>query len=260
MGKMVAFITGATSGIGAAFARHFAGEGYDLILTGHPDDSNNLLLDDLKQKFNVDIRLIFADLSVENDIAKLEELIKKNDKIEVLVNNAGYLDGVPFLKNTSKKLEQMIMVHINSPMRFVHAVLPNMLLMGRGIIINLSSLAAYTPFPDYAMYPATKMFNIGFTESLHITLRKKGIKLQVLCPGFVKTNFHKRAGVNLSEFKNRGLIKWLSPEKVVQISIRNLKKKNKVIVVPGFVNKLIRIMSLIIPRRIYYKLASQFLN
>ena len=78
MGKMVALITGATSGIGAAFARHFAQEGYDLIITGHPDDPDNLRPDELREKYSVNVQLIRADLSVEEDIAIIEELIKKN--------------------------------------------------------------------------------------------------------------------------------------------------------------------------------------
>ncbi len=260
MEKLVAFITGATSGIGAAFARHFAKGGYDLIITGHPDDPGNLSPDELRQKYFVNVQLIRADLSVEGDISIIEELIKKNDKIEVLVNNAGYLDGKPFLKNQSGRLEQMIRVHINSPVRFVHAILPNMISKGRGVIINVSSLAAFTPFPGYAMYPSTKLFHIGFTESLHITLRENGIKCQVLCPGFVYTNFHNRGGVDLSQFRMKGLIRWNTPDEVVKISVNNLKRKNKVIVVPGLANKMIRIISLIIPRRIYYSLADRYLR
>ncbi len=260
MEKKIAFISGATSGIGAAFAKHFVSSGYDLIITGHPDDPVDLLLNELIEKYSAEIQLILADLSNERDLAALDELIKNDDRIEVLVNNAGYLDGIPFLNNKSEKLVQMIKVHIETPVRFVHAVLPNMIKNGKGIIINLSSLAAYTPFPQYAMYPSTKMFNIGFTESLHITLRDKGIKFQVLCPGFVRTNFHKRAGISLSDYKNKGLIRWLTPEKVVEISIHNLKKKNKVIVIPGNINKIVRLISLLIPRWLYYNLASRFLN
>ena len=202
MEREVAFITGATSGIGAAFAEHFAREGFDLIITGHPNDPVEFPLEAIKQKFNINIQLIKADLAIEEKIVELENIIKNNSKITVLINNAGFLNGIPFLKNNIPELESMIKVHINCPMRFIYASLPNMIQKGKGIIINLSSLAAFTPFPDYAMYPATKLFSISFTESLHISLRDKGIKFQVLCPGFVKSNFHQRAGIKMSEFKN----------------------------------------------------------
>lgn len=260
MEREVAFITGATSGIGAAFAEHFAREGFDLIITGHPNDPVEFPLEEIKQKFNIDIQLIKADLAIEEKIVELENIIKNNLKITVLINNAGFLNGIPFLENNIPELESMIKVHINCPMRFIYASLPNMIEKGKGIIINLSSLAAFTPFPDYAMYPATKLFGISFTESLHISLRNKGIKFQVLCPGFVKSNFHQRAGIKISEFKNGRLINWTTPEKVVKCSIRNLKKKNKVIVIPGFGNKLVRFFSLILPRSLYYKFASGFLD
>ena len=260
MEREVAFITGATSGIGAAFAEHFAREGFDLIITGHPDDPVEFPLEAIKQKFNIDIQLIKADLAIEEKIVELENIIKNNLKITVLINNAGFLNGIPFLENNIPELESMITVHINCPMRFTYASLPNMIQKGKGTVINLSSLAAFTPFPDYAMYPATKLFSIAFTESLHISLRDKGIKFQVLCPGFVKSNFHQRAGIKISEFKNRRLINWMTPEKVVKSSIRNLKKKNKVIVIPGFGNRFVRIISLILPRGLYYKFASVFLT
>lgn len=260
MEREVAFITGATSGIGAAFARHFANEGYDLIITGHPNDPIEFPLKEIKEKYHIGIELIKADLSIEEKIVELENIIKCNHRITVLINNAGFLNGTPFLKNNIPEVENMIKVHINCPVRFIHASLPNMINKGKGIVINLSSLAAFTPFPDYAMYPATKLFSIAFTESLHISLRKKGIKFQVLCPGFVKSNFHQRAGIKLSDFKNRKLINWTTPEKVIKSSIRNLKKKNKVIVIPGFGNRFVRFISLIVPRGLYYKFASCFLD
>jgi short-subunit dehydrogenase len=260
MERELAFISGATSGIGAAFARHFASEGYDLIITGHPNDPVELPLKELKEKYHIDIEFIKADLAIEEKIVEIENIIKCNQRITVLINNAGFLDGTPFLKNNIPALESMIKVHINCPMRFIHAVLPNMIYNGNGIVINLSSLAAFTPFPDYAMYPATKLFGIAFTESLHISLRKNGIKFQVLCPGFVKSNFHQRAGIKLSEFKNTRFINWMTPEEIVKNSIKNLRKKNKVIIIPGVGNRFVRFISLIVPRGLYYKFASVFLT
>lgn len=260
MDRKTAFISGATSGIGAAFARHFAKEGYDLIITGHPNDPINFPIKETVEKHHIEIELIKADLSIEDKIVELEDIIKNNERISVLVNNAGFLDGVPFLKNNIQRLESMIKVHINCQMRFIHASLPNMIKNRKGIIINVSSLAAFTPFPDYAMYPATKLFSIAFTESLHISLRNKGIKVQVICPGFVKTNFHNRAGIRLNEFKNNRYLSWTRPEEVVMASIKNLNKKNKVLVIPGRKNRIIRIFSFLIPRSLYYRIASGFLD
>jgi len=260
MNKKTVFISGATSGIGAAFAKFYAGKGYDLIITGHPNDKIILPVEELRQKHGVNIELFLVDLAHEDNITKLEEVLKKNKRIEVLINNAGYLNRIPFIDNAIKDVENMIKVHINTPVRFIHSVLPQMISQKRGTIINLSSLAAYTPFPDYVMYPATKLFTIGITESLHITLKSKGIKVQALCPGFVHSNFHKRAGVELSDFNNKNLVPWMTPEKVVEISIRKLKKRNKVVVIPGIENKLIRTIQRLMPKRLYYFLSNRILR
>ena len=256
----MAFISGATSGIGAAFAKHFAREGFDLIITGHPDDPFEFPVEEIQEKYNIEIELIRADLSIEEKIIEIEDLIKNNHNISVLINNAGFLNGIPFLKNNIRELESIIKVHINCPMRFVYASLPNMIQKGKGIIINLSSLASFTPFPDYAMYPATKTFNIAFTESLHVSLKNKGIKFQALCPGFVKSNFHKRAGINTKDFRNSRFISWMTPDEVVEFSIKKLKKTNKVLVIPGRINRIIRFIALLIPRRLYYQISKGFLN
>lgn len=261
MDKKVAFISGATSGLGAAFARHFAQQGYDLIITGHPDDKISLDIEELKIKNNVNIEIILADFANENDVARIEEIIKKNKKIEVLINNAGFFFGKPFWQNDIRSLESMIKVHINTPVRLILAALPNMTRNSKGVIINLSSLVSFMPVPQDAMYSATKLFNNSFMESLHISVKDKGIKVQVLCPGFLRnTNFHERAGFKLSDRKSWDILPWMEPEKVVKISVRNLRKKNKVIVVPGFRNRAIKFIISILPRPLYYRFATKFLQ
>lgn len=261
MDKKVAFISGATSGIGAAFARHFAQQGYDLIITGHPDDKISLCAEEMKEKHNINIEIILADLANENDVARIEEIIKKNKKIDVLINNAGFFFGKPFWQNDIRNLENMIKVHINAPVRFIYAALPNMTMNRKGVIINLSSLVSFMPVPQDAMYSATKLFNNSFMESLHISVKDKGIKVQVLCPGFVhNTNFHERAGMKQSVYKNWEILPWMEPENVVKISVRNLRKKNKVIVIPGFRNRSIKFIISILPRSLYYRFATKFLQ
>jgi uncharacterized protein len=261
MGKSVAFISGATSGLGAAFARHFAQQGYDLIITGHPDDKISLDVAELKRKNNVNVEIILADLAYENDVERIEEIIRKNKDIDVLINNAGFFFGKPFWKNDIRSLESMVKVHIIAPVRLILAALPNMTMNRKGTIINLSSLVSFMPVPQDAMYSATKLFNNSFTESLYISVKDKGIKVQLLCPGFVRnTRFHERAGMNLSILKNWEILPWMEPETVVKISVRNLRKKNKVIVIPGFRNRAIKFIVSILPRPLYYRFATRFLQ
>jgi len=260
MDNRVAFISGATSGIGAAFAQHFAQRGYDLIITGRPGDEIPLFVKELKEKNNTNVELLFVEFANEIDVARVVGIIKANNNIEVLINNAGYGLGKVFWLDEIKNQEDMIKVHINAPLRFIYAALPNMINKKKGIIINLSSLASFMPIPKDSMYSATKLFNNIFLESLHINLRDKGIKTQVLCPGFVKTNFHTRSDGKKAEFKNRGIIRWMKPEEVVEISVRNLIKKNKVIVVPGFLNRVVKLIHTILPNKVYYGLATKYLQ
>jgi uncharacterized protein len=261
MEKKIAFISGATSGLGAAFARHFARQGYDLILTGHPDDAISPDINELISENNNHVEILLADFAKEEDIARTEEIIRKNTNIEVLVNNAGFFFGKSFWQVDIRNLESMIKVHIHVPVRFILAALPNMTGNKKGVIINLSSLVSFMPVPQDAMYSATKSFVNSFMESLHISFRDKGIKVQVLCPGFIRnTHFHERAGMKPGDLKNWNLLPWMEPEKVVSISVRNLKKKNKVIVVPGWRNKAIRFMVSAVPRSLYYRFATRFLQ
>ena len=261
MDRKVAFISGATSGLGAAFAHHFAQQGYDLIITGHPDDKISLNVEELKAKNKVNVEIILADLANENDIIRTEDIIKNNKEIEVLINNAGFFFGKPFWHNDIRDLESMIKVHISVPVRLILAALPNMTRNSKGTIINLSSLVSFMPVPQDAMYSATKLFNNSFMQSLHISFRDKGIKVQVLCPGFIcNTNFHERAGIKLSNLKNWQILPWMEPEKVVKISVRNLKKNNRVIVIPGFRNRVIKFIMTILPRPLYYRFAAKFLQ
>ena len=261
MDKKVAFISGGTGGLGAAFARHFAQQGYDLILTGHPRDKISLDVEELKAKNKINVDVILADLANENDVTRLEEIIKKTSGIEVLINNAGFFFGRAFWKNDTTSLESMVKVHICTPVRLIVAALPNMTGNNRGTIITLSSLVSFMPVPQDAMYSATKLFSNSFMESLHISFKDKGIKVQVLCPGFVRnTNFHARAGMDLSLLKSWKLLPWMEPDEVVKISVRNLKKKNKVVVIPGFRNRSIKFIISVLPRPFYYRFAAKFLQ
>jgi uncharacterized protein len=259
-GKKVALITGATRGIGAAFASHYASKGYDLIITGHPDDKIALGIEKLQEEYNVHIETILADFANDNDIAKIEEIIKENQRIEVLINNAGFSFGGPFFEKDISDLLNMIKVHIHAPIRFIYAVLPGMILKKKGTIINLSSMTSLVTVPRDPLYSATKTFHNALLESLHIHLKDKGIKLQVLCPGMVRTNFHKRSVAPGTETKfGKGML-WMNPDKVVEISVRNLHKKNKIIVVTGFVNKVTRFIYILLPRTIRYWLSDRYLR
>jgi short-subunit dehydrogenase len=123
--------------------------------------------------------------------------------------------------------------------------------LGRGAIINVASIAGFLPYPASAMYAASKAFLITFSESLFMELAPFGIKVQVLCPGFTRTDFHGRLGLKSSELKSRGIVTWMSAKKVVAISLKKLRG-HKPICVPGFWNRVIYVIVRRVPKRLYY--------
>jgi short-subunit dehydrogenase len=260
MTREVVLITGGTSGIGAAFARYFAEKGFDLIITGRPGDKIYPCVKNLSEKHHVNVDIILAELSKPEDVLRIEEIIRENYRIEILINNAGF--GLPnlFWKEDINSLENMIKVHINAPLRFIYAALPNMMKKRKGIIINVSSLASFLPIPRDSVYSATKLFQNSLMESLHISLKEKGIKLQVLCPGFVKTDFHKNISGDPAEMKKREIFPWMQPDEVVKISIKNLSRKNKVIIIPGLTCKILKFVYTILPYPVYYQIANKYLS
>jgi len=249
----IAFITGATSGIGAAFARRFAQDGYDLIITGRRKPIIQNLARDISNKYDIKIEVIIAELSNDNDVELLVKKIKREENIEVLINNAGFGIGKLVDKDVIKKQENMVKVHILSAMKFIYAVIPNMIRKKSGVIINVSSIASFLPLPRNTVYSGTKVFLNNFSESIYLELKNEGISVQCLCPGFTRTDFHSRIGYDKEELKNRGIVRWMSAEQVVKYSQKCLKR-NKVICIPGFWNKVLVLIPAILPRTLYYKI------
>lgn len=253
MGNRIALITGATSGIGAAFAKKYASMGYDLIITGRRVDKINQLAEKIKEKNGVKVEVIITELSNKNDISALVEKIKDKD-INALVNNAGFGYNSLFCEGDLKVFEDMIGVNVLLQINLIRAVLPGMIKRSNGSIINVSSEGAFLMFPKNAVYSGVKSFTKSFTESLYLELIGTGVKIQSLCPGLTKTDFHEKMGMNKARQVNRGIIKWMSPDEVVDCSIKDLSK-DKVICIPGIHEKVLIKMLNILPRPVYNKLA-----
>ncbi|MFC2038288.1 SDR family NAD(P)-dependent oxidoreductase [Chloroflexota bacterium] len=257
-----AVITGATSGIGAAFARRLAVEGYDLIITGKSHDEVGDLLDDLKKPGDINANLVIAEFSRDEDIQKVLDAVNADHNIEFLVNCAGYRGPMkPFIDSDVSDFERMIKVHQVVPVRLISAVLPQMIERQRGTIINVSSMAAFLPVPEIGVYGGTKSFLRFFSEVLHQELRGKGIKIQALCPGYTLTNFAKDSMTEDEFNKLVNSVKFLqmSPEEVVEHSWRHLKKKS-VVCIPGIKNKAMVFLLSLLPRNLYYKITAKTLD
>lgn len=251
--RKLCVVTGATSGIGAAFADRFARGGYDLLLVGRRKQLLDQRSREIAARHGVQAEAMICDLSAPEELARLETAVAAAPRLEVLVNNAGFGLARPFLQEEPDASSGMVDVHCRASLRLARAALPAMLRAGRGTIINVASLAAFVPTPNDPAYPASKAFLVSLSESLSAAYRRKGIRVQALCPGFTRTDFHGRLGIGAERLRNRGPVRWMSAEQVVDASLSGLAR-GRVICIPGFWNRSLRALLRLIPRRLLYRL------
>lgn len=226
-----AVVTGASSGIGEAFARHLANMGYDLIIVARREAR----LQALAEKLDVDVQIVLADLTLDADIARMEAIIQDNDEIAYLVNNAGFGHPGHFAEVDLETHLAMNHLHLDTTIRLTHAVIPQMKNNKNGAIINVSSIGGLIPMPGSATYNATKAYLVSFSESLSMELASDGIIVQALCPGFTYTEIWEGAGYkNMSHIPK---IAWMSSDEVVRISLGAIPKK-RYLVTTGIYNQL----------------------
>lgn len=236
-GSGTVVITGASSGIGAAFARSLASRGYDLVLVARRQERLTSLGAEAHQKFRVHARVLPADLSDPVDVERVAKAIHEIGDLEILVNNAGF--GVPgrFAEVEPEKSMAMIQVHVLATVRLCRAALPGMIARGRGSIINVSSIAGFLASPWNATYSATKAYLNVFSKALQIELKGTGVRVQALCPGLTHTEFHDHP--EYRDYKTRlPEFLWMRAEDVVRQSLDALQNGG-VICIPGFKNRLI---------------------
>jgi hypothetical protein len=232
-----ALITGASSGIGATFARHLASLGYDLVLVARREDRLRSLADELKPIHAVNVEVLVADLANPADVERIETQIARLDTLELLINNAGFGTTRPFAEVDVANHTAMIQVHVTASMRLCRAALPRMLTRQRGGIINVSSVTAFLRLPNRVNYCATKAYLTSFTEALAIELQGTGVRVQALCPNFTYTEFHDKPEYASFERTSIPRIFWSSTDEVVRVSLAALRR-NQVICIPGWQNRL----------------------
>ncbi|MBU0992735.1 MAG: SDR family NAD(P)-dependent oxidoreductase [Proteobacteria bacterium] len=255
--KKIAVITGATSGIGAEYATRFAVRGYDLILTGRRREKIQTFAENLQHRYGIAVDVFILELSDPEQSQTLVEKIRGIETLHVLINNAGFTSKKPFLKEEIELQLNMLRVQIETSMRLIHAAVPIMIRNKSGIIINVSSMGAFTPLAENAVYSGSKIFLKNFSESLHLQLKQYNIKVQSLFPGFTRTDLSRNLGYDMHTIKNNWLQRWMTPEEVVDISLRDLKKKDTVISIPGVGNRMNYYLTKLISRKQWYGLAVQ---
>ena len=232
--RLTSLVTGASSGIGRVFADRLAARGYDITLVSRNKEKLEETAEDLR-KYPVEIKVFPADLSRQEDANKVADYISQNG-LDFLVNTAGF--GVPgFIQDLeiSQSLS-MINLHVLAPTILCNAASRQMIKNQRGVIINVSSLASF--IPGRGVYSATKSYLTVFSESLQKGLSSHRIKVQALCPRYVKTGFHSTEQYTGKE-PNIPSWLWLTPEQVVDYSLKSLGKK-RVVCIPGLKYQVIR--------------------
>lgn len=254
--RKTALVTGASSGIGAEYARRLAAKGYDLILVARRKDRLAALADDLKTSHGVEAEVLAADLTEEAGLREVEERISRAAGLEFLVNNAGFGTRGLFFQADVEGQDRMHRLHVLATVRLSHAALAGMVARGNGILVNVSSVAAFGQSPGNAGYCATKAWMNRFTEGLSLDLAAIGspVKVQALCPGYTRTEFHHAMGIGRDHVPSGW---WTSAEDVVDASLRGLAR-GKTVVVPGWRYKCYVLLLKVIPGFVVRSLALRF--
>lgn len=257
MGDKWALVTGTTSGIGKAFCELLAAEGYNLVLVSRDLPRMQSQANSLIAKYKADVEILQADLA---DVGQIESVSTRcadlTRPIEVLVNNAGFGINSDFSTSSIRSQMDLINCMVMAPMWLTYSVIKPMENIGRGFIVNISSVAAFMAGSTYC---SAKVWLNVFTESIYSELKSKGISIHAICPGFTKTEFHSRCAQDVSRVPD---IVWLSPDEVAATAWKAVRG-GKVLSIPGIQYKVLASLHRYAPRflvRIYGSFAKKFLQ
>lgn len=242
MPRPVALITGPTSGIGAGYARRYAADGYDLVLVARDVDRLKQLASELEDKAG-NVEILPADLADPAGRAKVADRLAAG--VQVLVNNAGFGTSGEFWTADPALLQKQLDVNVTAVMQLTRAALPPMLDAGAGTVINIASVAGIVPGRG-STYSASKAWVISFTEGLAGGLQGTGVGVHAVCPGFVHTEFHARAGIDKPKVPS---FLWLEVDDVIRESLADIAR-GKLIIIPSIQYKAIVMAERLIPRNL----------
>lgn len=230
--KGTAVITGGSSGIGAIYADRLAKRGYDLILVARTEAQLKAVASRLTKDTGRAVKVLPKDLSNKGDLAKVESLLREDQTITMLVNNAGIGAVTPLLTSDINKMDEVIAVNINAVTHLTYAAAPAFVARGTGTIINIASVVGISPEALNGVYGATKAYVIAFSQSLQHELAGKGVRIQAVLPGATATDLWEKAGLPYQKLPAEIV---MSPEDAVDAALAGLDQ-GELVTIPGLQN------------------------
>ncbi|MDQ1730150.1 MAG: uncharacterized protein QOK10_309 [Pseudonocardiales bacterium] len=240
-----ALVTGASAGIGAAFSRRLAAEGRDLVLVARDVERLESTAAELRERYLVDVEVLPADLASDSGCQAVAARIGQQDKpVDTLVNNAGIGLYRGFGNAPLADEERLLDVNVRAVLRLTHAAVNAMRPRGRGEIINVSSVAGFTPRGAAVTYAAAKAWVTSFSEGIALSLAGSGVRVGAICPGFTHTEIHQRANTDMSHLPGW---MWLTADRVVAEGLADLRA-GKPVSIPSKRYKTIVLATRLAPR------------
>lgn len=247
MGRRLCLVTGASAGIGEAFARLYARNGHDLVLTARRASRLERLAEELRELHDVEVQIVPADLAEAGAVDRILAAVEARGRdVDVLINNAGY--GLPgaYAETTWSDQQAFLQVLLMSVCEMTHKLLPGMLSRGYGRILNVASLAGLVPgMPGAALYGPTKAFLVRFSQALNVETLGTGVHVTALCPGFTWSEFHDVNGTRPEADKIPRWM-WLDADTVAELGYRAVEA-GQAVRVTGAPNKLIAAICKTVP-------------
>jgi uncharacterized protein len=263
-------ITGASSGIGSAFADYFAARGARLTVCGRRVEVLERRRSELLAAGATSVHLLAGDLADEQTVTRILARVRDHP-VSALINNAGFGYHANLAEADPEHLRAMLRVQAEAPLRLAHTALAGMAARGEGLLINVGSLAGRAAVPGSALYVSTKVYLERLSETLAIEMAPAGVVVQALVPGYVRTDFHRDVENLENRRRNRGLVRWMDSDAVVARSMRaaersaariarkpgRIPRGRDVVVVPGLANRVLARIAALVPRTMVYRAASK---
>jgi len=229
----IALVTGASTGIGAVYADRLAKRGYDLILVARNEQRLASLARKLANHTGRTIETVVADLASAEGVRRVEDILRTNPRISMLVNNAGLGSVTPLLESDIERMDEMIHLNVRALTRLTYAAVPGLVRRGGGTVINIASIVAIAPERLNGVYGATKAFVLALTQSLDHELRDKNIRVQAVLPGATATEFWDIAGKPVHQLPPEIV---MSAEDMVDASLAGLDL-GEVVTIPALADR-----------------------